>query len=919
MATPTGTGASRPHKRGRRVVAAAAALSVGFGGAAVVDTLLLTPPAFADDFGPAGDGLTRLALTVPGGVTAEQVAALDALPAVDSAQALFDGSALVAGADITPEDLRAVVPGARVELSVPGEVAGLTVSDPGWQRYGWNLENTGGNAYDQQAVAGADMSAPAGWQAGTGRGMTVAIVDTGMMTDHPDLAGSLWSNPGEVCGTVDVDRNGKPGDCNGWNFYRNNADVTNAGGDNSHGTGVAAVAGARAGNGEGSAGVAPDVTIMPLVIGGGSSVDARLGAEAIRYAADNGADVVNASWGGLYQEAILTEAIAYASSKGVLVVAAAGNDSLDRDTSRVFPASIDGPNMLTVGNSTAADTVSASSAYGARTVELFAPGHKVFTAWNDGSYRLIGGTSIAAPHVAAALALYKASNPDATAAEIKTQLMDDAVRLPAFAGRSVTGGRLSLDALGNREAPVRYTFTSMTAEAGTVTPRIVAAGSAPGGAYEARLALGMEHEGAVYALTGQPVTLDGTTASTDDSGEVAFPLGARDALASLVLAPSVDLHDGRYVVTVQLFRDGAPLGLASAAPLLVGQAARDAAVDPAPTTPAPATPAPTTPAPTTPPTSPTTPTEPAPTEPTPPPGGGSAPGETPPGEGSAPGETPPGTPDPVAPGIQPETPPGATPPPTDPSAPGDGRPTQPGPDVPGGTQPGDGDPSPSTPPGQDDGSDDGSGDGAPAPQPPADGTPVPTTPSPDPTTPPTPAPDLGGRKDYPEVGPFQLTSIDPARVSTAGGTRVVISGAALPSGARVRIGATTSVLVSTAGPTQLTFTTPALVAGVYDVHVFAPDGTSSVLTGGLTYVDAEGTSPAPTTPAPTTPAPTTPGPTAPAPPDSAQAPGDGPGPGGDGSVTGPNGQRLTYSARFTSLAPAIWRMDCSTSCSGMSV
>ncbi len=178
--------------------------------------------------------------------------------------------------------------------------------------------------------------------------------------------------PGGACGSVDTDGNGLAGDCHGWNFVTASADVDNGSGGG-HGTGVAGVAGARAGNGVGSAGVAPGVTIMPLVIGTGSGVDMNLGAQAIRYAVDHGAAVVNASWGGSGTSSALTSAVAYAGAHGVLVVAAAGNDAANRDVCPCtrLPAR---PGDRLGGNSTATDTLTASSAYGATSVDLMAPG-----------------------------------------------------------------------------------------------------------------------------------------------------------------------------------------------------------------------------------------------------------------------------------------------------------------------------------------------------------------------------------------------------------------------------------------------------------------------------------------------------------------------------------------------------------------
>ena len=96
---------------------------------------------------------------------------------------------------------------------------------------------------------------------------------------------------------------------------------------------------------------------------------------------------------------ILTDAIRYAAAKGVVVVVAAGNDARDRDTSPLYPASLTEANVVTVGSSTASDTRSDFSAWGVGSVDLFTPGTIVFTTWNDGSYRLVSGTSIASPQV----------------------------------------------------------------------------------------------------------------------------------------------------------------------------------------------------------------------------------------------------------------------------------------------------------------------------------------------------------------------------------------------------------------------------------------------------------------------------------------------------------------------------------------
>ncbi|MBW8765717.1 MAG: S8 family serine peptidase, partial [Geodermatophilales bacterium] len=432
-----------------QAVVLAAALAVGYAGAAVYSAMAAPSLPIITDFGP-GDGLTRLVLTAENDVaTPDLVHSLESVDGVVTAQPLHDGRVLVATEGLLPQHLAAVEGVADVEFDTTVPVAAM-VDDPYIPAYGYHLDNTGSNAYRQTTVVpDADTDAPDSWDLTTGEGMVVAVVDTGYDSDHPDMAGALWTNPAESCGSVDRDGNGKAGDCHGWNFYANNADIDN-GTYGEHGTSVSGVVGARADNGLGLAGIAPDVTIMPLVIGGGSNVSVTAAVEAIRYAVDHGADVINASWGGPFSGPALDglrSAITYAADHGVLFVAAAGNDSGNRDTSAFYPASLTEWNVVTVGSSTAADTVSDFSAYGATSVDLFAPGTVIASITNTGGYGASSGTSLAAPMVAAAVALYRSVMPSATAAEIKQALLDDVDPTRALVGKSVTGGRLSLGRL----------------------------------------------------------------------------------------------------------------------------------------------------------------------------------------------------------------------------------------------------------------------------------------------------------------------------------------------------------------------------------------------------------------------------------------------------------------------------------------
>ena len=135
----------------------------------------------------------------------------------------------------------------------------------------------------------------------------------------------------------------------------------------------------------------------------------------------------------------------------------------------------------------------------------------------------------------------------------------------------MTGGRLSIASLAEGAlGAVRYTFTSLSAPAGVVTPGISAAGPDAAGDYAVTVGLGMAHEGEIWAVADKAITLGSATGTTDDAGEVQFDLGTAASPAALGLSPTLALGDGRYVLTVQLHRDGEAVGRTFAAPLLVG-------------------------------------------------------------------------------------------------------------------------------------------------------------------------------------------------------------------------------------------------------------------------------------------------------------------------------------------------------------
>lgn len=260
----------------------------------------------------------------------------------------------------------------------------------------WALENTGQTVDGAAGLPDADIDAPAAWDITTGDpSVVVAVVDTGAILDHPDLAPNLWTNPNEVAGDgIDNDGNQIVDDVHGADFTGAvpDGDPTDllADATASHGTHVASIVAGRGGNGLGITGVAPGVRIMPLRFLGPEGVPAVTTVAdellAFEYARKNGAHIVNGSYGGV-GTASQTERAAIAASSGMLFVFAAGNGGKDRvgDSNEIaaeafYPCSYDLPNVICVGASDQNDDLAPFSNYGATTVDLAAPGTRVLGA-----------------------------------------------------------------------------------------------------------------------------------------------------------------------------------------------------------------------------------------------------------------------------------------------------------------------------------------------------------------------------------------------------------------------------------------------------------------------------------------------------------------------------------------------------------
>ncbi len=305
--------------------------------------------------------------------------------------------------------------------------------------------------------AGADINRRAALERPTDRGrVRVAIIDTGVDYEHPDLAANVWRNAGEAGGRIgfDDDFNGYVDDLYGYDFSGDDATGFAISPDSDpmdtigHGTHCAGIVGAVSGNGIGIEGVAPQVEIMCLKIFPNALASAS--AEAIVYAVENGAKVINASWGSPYFSAILSEAVKYAVDNGVLFVAAAGNSGT---STPFYPARLD--EALTVGASNSQDKVTKFSTFGnwldicapgqdilslrAQNTDLYAEGGEPLLRIIENDYYLADGTSMAAPHVAGCAALILSVSPGLAVDSLRNLIISTTDRVADPNGVMPTG------------------------------------------------------------------------------------------------------------------------------------------------------------------------------------------------------------------------------------------------------------------------------------------------------------------------------------------------------------------------------------------------------------------------------------------------------------------------------------------------
>jgi subtilisin family serine protease len=320
----------------------------------------------------------------------------------------------------------------------------------------WGLRNTGQTVQGTSGTAGDDIAALSAWDLTTGSpSAPVAVIDSGVAANHPDLSAQIATNSDEIAANgLDDDANGYVDDVAGWDFVFGDANPNDA---NGHGTHVAGTIAARGNDGTGVVGVAPTTRIMPLRVldanGSGTVADVL---SAYGYAVREGARIVNLSLGG--DSPSQSERDAIAAAPGVLFVAAAGNGGSDgQDGARAvgvqYPCSYDLANVVCVAASDSHDQLASFSNYGATSVDLAAPGVNILSdrppSGGVPQYGYSDGTSMATPHVSGAAALAMALSPGASVAAVKQALLNGTDARPTLTNKTVSGGRL--DARGTLE------------------------------------------------------------------------------------------------------------------------------------------------------------------------------------------------------------------------------------------------------------------------------------------------------------------------------------------------------------------------------------------------------------------------------------------------------------------------------------
>lgn len=430
------------------------------------------------------------------------------------------------------------------------EATPLAPNDPDFS-FQWGLDNTG----QEGGTPDADIDATEAWGVITGSTNTVvAVLDTGVDVEHPDLINNVWTNPDEIPDNlVDDDGNGYVDDVHGWDFAQDDNTVYDAADSEEHGTHVAGIIAAEGDNGFGIAGVNWGAKVMPLKFIAADFGYISDAAEALNYAVKEGVKISNNSYGCYHTASTpncysqtLHDAIKDADASGHLFVASAGNSAKNTDTEAHYPSGYDSPNVISVAATNDQDALWTFSNYGPTTVDLAAPGHNIWSTV-PGFFDYKSGTSMAAPHVAGVAALVKSQSPEFTQLQVKESILLGVDKKDAFQGKTATGGRLNAaGALAAKPAPPPDT------QAPTVTS-VSPAVDSDGVSRKTNVEAAFSEEMDATTLTGTFV-LTKQGSATPLTATVSYDAVGKKA----VLGPSADLeYSTIYTATIKGGAEGA--------------------------------------------------------------------------------------------------------------------------------------------------------------------------------------------------------------------------------------------------------------------------------------------------------------------------------------------------------------------------
>ena len=329
-----------------------------------------------------------------------------------------------------------------VEVVEPNFIyrANLVPNDPMLGQL-WGMKNMGQpDSAKQTGVEGMDIGAEDAWDVTTGsKDVVVAVIDTGILYNNPDLVANVWTNDAELNGKagVDDDNNGYVDDIHGYNFVANTGDPLD---DHGHGSHCSGTIGGSGNDGKGIVGVAWNVRIMGVKFldkDGSGTLENAL--KAIDYATKNGAKIMSNSWGGGGYSDTLKAAIERANAAGALFVAAAGNDGNDNDANPTYPGSYQVPNVLAVAAIDNRGKMASFSSYGKTSVHVGAPGVNIVSTTTAG-YESWSGTSMATPHVTGIATLVMSHEPTLTNLEVKERIIATAKPIASLRGKVQSGG-----------------------------------------------------------------------------------------------------------------------------------------------------------------------------------------------------------------------------------------------------------------------------------------------------------------------------------------------------------------------------------------------------------------------------------------------------------------------------------------------